>query len=299
MARRPNGPRAGAEEQSAETPPWMERDRAPRRVAPQADVAEPAHTFVSWRALGIGAALAVAIAIGLLYAVNRMRAPDRLASGSPGEVPLIAAPPTPYKTRVDDSASGPHLAGADPAVDAVLDSIPEDDTAPSAPLAAAGPPSSTPRDAPNGTAPPGIAEEAVAPPAAPAAAPLTAPKTTPRIAPPSADASKRSNDEGGAPQTASNRRQTAPESPQTDTNSPATRPRTVQLGAFSTRAKADAAWAGIVAATPESGRLAHRIEATVRDGRTLYRLRATGPASATATLCARLTATGAACATAR
>lgn len=71
---------------------------------------------------------------------------------------------------------------------------------------------------------------------------------------------------------------------------------TLQLGAFSTRDKADAAWREAGSDGALSG-LTKRIEPTTRDGATLYRLRAGGVASkdAARALCARLKAAGAAC----
>ncbi len=71
---------------------------------------------------------------------------------------------------------------------------------------------------------------------------------------------------------------------------------TLQLGAFSTSAKADAAWTSAGSDGALSG-LTKRIEPVDRGGTTLYRLRAGGVASpdAARALCTRLKATGAAC----
>ena len=71
---------------------------------------------------------------------------------------------------------------------------------------------------------------------------------------------------------------------------------TLQLGAFSTRDKADAAWTKAGGDGALSG-LTKRIEPVEHDGVTLYRLRAGGVASADAAkaLCGRLHAAGAAC----
>lgn len=70
----------------------------------------------------------------------------------------------------------------------------------------------------------------------------------------------------------------------------------LQLGAFSTRDKAEAAWTKAGGDGALSG-LAKRIEPVERDGKTLYRLRAGGVASrdAARALCARLAAAGHAC----
>ncbi len=71
---------------------------------------------------------------------------------------------------------------------------------------------------------------------------------------------------------------------------------TLQLGAFSTAAKADAAWIKAGTDGVLSG-LTKRVEPVDHDGTTLYRLRAGGVASPDAgrALCARLKAAGAAC----
>ena len=71
---------------------------------------------------------------------------------------------------------------------------------------------------------------------------------------------------------------------------------TLQLGAFSTRAKADAAWTAASADGALSG-LSKRVEPVDRDGTTLYRLRAGGVASrdAAKALCTRIKSAGTAC----
>lgn len=71
----------------------------------------------------------------------------------------------------------------------------------------------------------------------------------------------------------------------------------LQLGAFSTEAKADAAWTAAVGHAPALAALSKRVEPIERDGKTLYRLRAGGVASKAAAgeLCARVKAGGDAC----
>ena len=71
----------------------------------------------------------------------------------------------------------------------------------------------------------------------------------------------------------------------------------LQLGAFSTAAKADAAWTAAVGHAPALGGLTKRVEPIDRDGKTLYRLRAAGVASKAAAteLCAKVKADGDAC----
>ncbi len=71
----------------------------------------------------------------------------------------------------------------------------------------------------------------------------------------------------------------------------------LQLGAFSTEAKADAAWTAAVGRVAALAGLSKRIEPVERDGTTLYRLRAGGVASkaAAAELCVKVKAGGDAC----
>ena len=64
---------------------------------------------------------------------------------------------------------------------------------------------------------------------------------------------------------------------------------TVQLGAFSSAEKAEAAWAAMAARNPSLG--GHRVVPVDVGGKTLYRLRATGPAG----VCAKVKAGGDAC----
>ena len=74
--------------------------------------------------------------------------------------------------------------------------------------------------------------------------------------------------------------------------SPAKKPGTVQLGAFSSVEKANAAWAGL-ATKPGLGGFTKRIMLVESDAKTLYRLRASGGDAAE--LCRSLKAAGAVC----
>ncbi len=73
---------------------------------------------------------------------------------------------------------------------------------------------------------------------------------------------------------------------------PAKKPGTVQLGAFSSSEKADAAWAGL-ARKPALAGFAKRVLVVENDGKTLYRLRASGGDADE--LCRNLQAAGAPC----
>lgn len=71
----------------------------------------------------------------------------------------------------------------------------------------------------------------------------------------------------------------------------------LQLGAFSTAAKADAAWTALTARAPYLSGLAKRVEPLARGDATLYRLRASGVASKAAAveLCVKVKAGGDPC----
>ena len=70
----------------------------------------------------------------------------------------------------------------------------------------------------------------------------------------------------------------------------------LQLGAFSTAAKADAAWGKLIARHGGLAGLSHRIEPLERSGATLYRLRAAvADRAAAASWCGKLGAAGDAC----
>lgn len=85
-----------------------------------------------------------------------------------------------------------------------------------------------------------------------------------------------------------------PDAPKADTSNGGA---TLQLGAFSTEAKADAAWAKASAKNAALAGLSKRIDPVERNGATLYRLRAGGVASkaAASEICAVMKAAGDAC----
>ncbi|MFN3287903.1 MAG: hypothetical protein ACK40H_05595, partial [Sphingomonadaceae bacterium] len=96
MARTPRMP----EEDEA----WAEAPPPARRAPPRRAEAPPQETFISWRALVIGAIAAVALAIGaILFArsLSRDAAPDA-ATTAAGDVPLVQAPAEPWRTRPYD-----------------------------------------------------------------------------------------------------------------------------------------------------------------------------------------------------
>ncbi|MGI4877850.1 MAG: SPOR domain-containing protein [Janthinobacterium lividum] len=152
-------------------------------------------------------------------------------------------------------------------------------TAPAAPIVA------PPARAPAAVAPVKIAPAPIAAPVTPPVADRPKPKPKPVVAP---EAAKPKFDPlADAPASA------PPPKPAKPTGGSAA----LQLGAFSTEAKADAAWSAAVGHAPALAALSKRVEPIERDGKTLYRLRAGGVASraAASELCAKVKAGGDAC----
>ncbi len=317
MARRP------ILEDEDETPPWMERAPKPARALPEP---EPTHTLISWRALIIGAAIALVAAIGLVIGVRRMSTPDAATvAAANGEVPLIRAPAAPYKTRLgpDTATATAAVPGGDAAGSAdPIGTLASGDDMVSPPPAQPAP-ARAPTDLLRGTAAANgpvdatadapTPAELAAPPAEPARVtpnpPSVAIKARPanRAAPEAIDTSVVQDEPVLAPKPKAKTKHapsaataSAPETfklPAADVaeaiahgGGPG-----VQIGAFSTQAKAEAAWAAATAAHGELAGLHRQIETIVRDGRTLYRLRATGTGSLTPERCAAFKAMGAVC----
>lgn len=284
MARRPTRPEAEDEE----TPPWLDRAPKPGRAAPPP--AQSTHTLISWRALVIGAVIALIAAAALVIGVRRMSTPTQTMTAD-GQPPLIQAPTTPYKTRVAPDANadpGALAANTDDPI-ATLAGAPDPETpqrpvAPKDLMAGTDQPTDQTAGAPADLAPidepPGVAAPAHAD-----------PRPTPRVKPaaPATDAT----DPVPTPKPKPKPKPIEPAAAIADDSAPAPKAAAVQLGAFSTREKAEAAWDQATAAHPELAHLHRAITAIDRDGRTLYRLRATGAAASK--LCATLKPSGAAC----
>ena len=321
MARRG---RPEADDDDAETPPWMERAPVSRRAAEPAGT--PTQTFVSWRALIIGAVVALLVAVGLVIGVRRMSTPDRPGVAAGGEVPIIRAPATPYRTRAggadatDLAAAGPDSGGAD--ATAVLDAPPEQ--------AAPERPGAKPTDLLAGTDgvvdatadEPGVETPLPAavvprrvPPVVHPLPPITRPDpdaaTTVRAKPgtaelyeraPTAKRAKAVLADEPVPARGPRKAEAAPSAPVTaklDERAVEEAVRggggaSVQLGAFSSREKALAAWEAAGAGGGLAG-LHRQVETIVREGKTLYRLRATGVGARGGAVCDAVKATGAAC----
>ncbi len=271
--------------------------------------------------------LAVLVALGVFLAAGH-KSDGSAGYARPEDAPLIAADPGPYKvapenpggaqiTGIDDSvaavASGTEQASAiapdaaeeplarpAPGTAPPVDLLPPRTDAPTraVPVAPVVPPTVTPAAAPTrpAAAPSAAptkpaAAPAVAKPAEPAAKPAT-PQPKPKLA--EAAATPKPD---GRPRGEDKAKGTDPLAPAAQRVETASKGGTVlQLGAFSTRDKADAAWTKVASDGALSG-LAKRVEPVDRDGATLYRLRAGGVASTEAAkaLCTRIKAAGNAC----
>nr|WP_295660720.1 SPOR domain-containing protein [Polymorphobacter sp.] len=267
----------------------------------------------------------VAVALIVLIVLGIYLISARKQDGSSGfkraeDAPLIAADPGPYKLAPTDPG-GASVAGItdsiaaagrgdDPgsAIDTtatpeeplarpgtapepptdLLPHTPAQVTAPAAPVVA---PSARP-------APPVVAtvKPAIVPPVKIAPAPIAAPVT-----PPVADKPKPKPKPLVAPEPARPKfdplADTAVSAPPPKPAKASGGSAALQLGAFSTEAKADAAWSAAVGHAPALASLSKRVEPIERDGKTLYRLRAGGVASkaAASELCAKVKAGGDAC----
>lgn len=269
--------RAGGAEDPVddEAQPWLE----------PADAIEPESTLVSGRKLAV-AILAlcglVLLVVGLIYAqVAKPEVED--AAVSPGDVPLIRAPAGPLKVRPQEAGGmvveGENATvyaaadGVDPAGRIALEALPEE-------------PIGRPRLSEDAEA--GDAAIVVQTP------PPFAPKPTPKPA-----ETPKPTTTGSVPA-----RATKPDIPRPADSAPTepgdTTPRAgrmLQLGAFSSEAKAKAAWKDFAARYSYLSGLTMSVAPLARDGKTLYRLRATGLTSVKQAndLCGRLKVAGEQC----
>lgn len=249
----------------------------------------------------IGGFVAVVAVIGLLVAGMSWYMNSDTGPGGSGEAALIRASTTPYKVPPSDPggmivegqgdtvyATG---AGADPGGTIDLTAIPEEPVSRSGPAVdtseiatAQLPPSSAarpgaPATTPKAPAPATVAKLPTAKPAAPAQiAAVVPPKTAviqlkPAALPPKAAAPAAAPVSGGTGSYA------------------------LQLGAFSSKAKADAAWKSISGRFAFVAALNKSVEPVGKGDTTLYRLRAGGIASrgSADNLCGRLKVSGDSC----
>ena len=261
--------RRGGLDQDDDSPPWLapaEPDLRSRSTV------VPGSRFGLWVVL-LGGLLV--LVVGLVYALLAKPDDDRqVYAAADGEVPLIRAPDAPFKVRPAnpgglDLEGGNQSAfeaagGLDPGGDLNFDALPEEPIDRSELAAGARP------AAPQ----PGFSTEAPEVPTAPAA-----PAVKPAVATPKPDVKTAPKNETKEPVVA-------------DGGSYA-----LQLGAFSTQAKANEAWKNFTGRYSYLADLDKSVIALERDGTKLYRLRATGIASRAQAdnLCARLKVAGDQC----
>ena len=252
-----------------------------RDDAPWLAEAAPRQTRVSRRSFFITIASALAliavVALGAFLLISRQEQNSGDGYMEASQAPLITAEPGPYKVKPEDPM-GLDVEGQDQTLYAAGIGI--DETS-SIDLAAV-PEEPLPR--------PGSAGQTANAPATPknllppAMQPQTGAKTTPELPRWSNQSSPDlpRNDPVNAPQTP----QKTPESPVLS-NKPL-----IQLGAFSSRARAEAAWTGLTAKHGLIG-VSPQYSTLERDGKTLWRLR--GQGGNAAEICARLTKSGDSC----
>ncbi|MCA3256245.1 MAG: SPOR domain-containing protein [Alphaproteobacteria bacterium] len=333
--------RGAYEDDEDDDAPWL----APAEPASRRGGGAPRHTavprsrFLFWT--GLLAVLLFGV-VALIYAgVARPEDPAAEFATADGDIPLIRAPDTPYKTRALDGGitmegegqtSFEAADGVDPGGDLALDALPEEPlprpVAP-APQAVAAAPVVTPPPAaaaPRSILPPPATATAAAPNAATATPPAVtpAPKAAVTPAPKPATTTPKPTVAETKPAAAKPAATTTPKPAPAAVKPPAPKPTgdrlasldqalgatakpaasasdsgnfSLQLGAFSTNAKANEVWKSFTGRYSYIAPLGKAIDALERDGKTLYRLRATGITSrATAqNLCARLKVAGESC----
>jgi outer membrane biosynthesis protein TonB len=231
------------------------------------------------------ALIAIAVIVGGLF---WLRQPRSQASES-GEIALIQAPPGNYKTKPAD-AGGMKVAGqgdtvyqasqgADPNAKIDTSATPEAPVRPPHPTQVA---SAEPTKAPATTAPTPPAKPAATAPAKPTATAVATP------AKPAAKPATKPVQVAAKP--------TPPKPATTTVALPAAKPApgvSIQLGAFSSQASADAAWKSLSGRYASLGALSKNIVAVPKGSGTVYRLRASGAGAKDA--CGKLKAGGASC----
>jgi len=258
--------------------------------------------------------IATVAAVGLVVLLSKKDSGSTQGYMEPDQAPLIAAESGPYKVTPLDpkgmevEGEGQTIYAAGQGID--QGSIIDTSAGPEAPIPRPGAEPEMPR--PGAEAPPGLPQDllpnmatrtAAAPPPAsaaalptpsksiaippvsPAKAPVMPPKTIPTPGIGSAVPPAK------AAQTLAKAAQTPANAAQNPAN-PAKKSGLAQLGAFSSAEKANAAWASL-AARPALGGFTRRITVVESDGKTLYRLRASGGDAAE--LCRSLKAAGAPC----
>ncbi|WP_426169315.1 SPOR domain-containing protein [Sandarakinorhabdus sp. DWP1-3-1] len=271
--------------------PWL------AEASPRAETHVTRASFFWTAAILLG--LAAVVAIGLVLLLSKKNAGSTQGYMEAEQAPVITAEPGPYKIPPVDP-KGMQVEGQDQTIYAAGEgidagSVIDQSAMPEAVLPRPGtaPPPGLPEDlvppmqaAPTVNAPGAAPPKLVLPPPAtrPAAIPpALAPKTTAPAAiavakPPIAAPAATPKPAAATPKIV---------------ELPAKKPSSVQLGAFSSPEKADAAWAAL-AGKPGIAGFGKRVIKIESNGQTLYRLRASGGDAAA--LCASLKAAGRACA---
>jgi cell division septation protein DedD len=271
--------RRGDEEEA----PWL----AEAGDAPRTNVSKRS---LFWTLLVL-LSLATVAAVGLILLLSKKDSGSTQGYMNAEQAPLITAEPGPYKVPPIDP-KGLAVEGQDQTIYAAGEgidqgSVIDPNAGPEAPL---------PRP---GTEPPGLPQDLMpetAPPiaaATPAPLATAAPKAAAPVAKPPAPAAPKSLPTAPPPAT---KPAVAAPAPAAKAAAPAPVPGkkagTVQLGAFSSLEKANAAW-GNLAGKPALAGFSKRILVVESDGKTLYRLRASGGDAAET--CRRLKAAGDVC----
>lgn len=264
--------RRGAEEDEDGDLPWL----AP--AEPERVTHVPHNRLRMWLA---GFAVLLVLVVALIYALVAKPEDDGLVYAEDGEVPLIRAPSEPFKTRPElaggmnvegiDQTTYEAAGGVDPGGELALDALPEEPMA--RPVAT---PNAIQRRMVDEGAEPAQEPAAVEPPSAAATVEKQPKPAVKKVDPPAAQVAKAEpeTDSGGGGGTS------------------------LQLGAFSSAAKANEAWKTFTGRYAYLDGLEKAVDKIEReDEKPLYRLRAVGAAShAQATnLCARLRVAGESC----
>ena len=285
--------RRGGDERHDEALPWLE----------PAEAEDDHGTVISGRGLGLGILVLgglLLLVVGLIYA--QIAKPDEDDSAAyalvDGEAPLIAAPDAPFKARPSDpggldlegltQTAHEAAGGVDPGGTIALDALPEEPidrsvlAANQAPAPAAPEPGFETRTAP-----------AVAAPAVPPAEKASVEKPQAKsVATETAKAEPK-------PSAKTEQKPSVKTEPKNETKEPVDDDGSysLQLGAFSSQAKANEAWKTITGRYTYLADLEKSVIALERDGEKLYRLRAAGLTSRARAdnLCARLRVAGDQC----
>jgi cell division septation protein DedD len=270
--------RRGGHEEDDDTPPWL----APAEPDERGGTIVSGRSFNLWLLLLAGLLVLV---VALVYAMIAKPEDDGPVYATvDGEVPLIRAPEAPFKVRPADpggldleggnQSAFEAAGGLDPGGDLNFDALPEE--------------------------PIDRSQIAVAAPAAPSVpAPVRAPvEKAPAATPAPKLVVERPKPAAGPPEVAA--KADVKTAPKNETKEPVANDGSsysLQLGAFSSESKANAAWKSFTGRYSYLADLNKSVIALERDGEKLYRLRATGISSRAQAnnLCGRLRAAGDQC----